>query len=164
MIPGSAFTVQRTGKKNECIVFVNVYYRRKGNYILSIIFTEQDIVSRKVAAVKSHYIEFPKSWVKLFEGKDIVVMPGGNKGILNIYFLSEWEKVIEKLRQDISGKGKSGEIILRSYLAASVQEQLENGRLYLPENMLYRAGIEEKAELMEIRKDGANFFALRKAP
>ena len=90
-------------------------------------------------------------------------MPGGNKGILNIYFLSEWEKVIEKLRQDISGKGKSGEIILRSFLAASVQEQLENGRLYLPENMLYRAGIEEKAELMEIRKDGANFFALRKA-
>ena len=130
---------------------------------MSIIFTEQDIVSRKVAVVKSHYIEFPKSWVKLFEGKDIVVMPGGNKGILNIYFLSEWEKVIEKLRQDISGKGKSGEIILRSFLAASVQEQLENGRLYLPENMLYRAGIEEKAELMEIRKDGANFFALRKA-
>ena len=71
-------------------------------------------------------------------------------------------KVIEKLRQDISGKGKSGESILRGFLAASVQEQLENGRLFLPEYILCRAGIEEKAELMEIQKDGAVFFALRK--
>ena len=129
---------------------------------MSIIFTEEDIVSRKVVAVKSSYIEFPKSWAKLFEGKDIVVMPGGKKGVLNIYSMPEWEKVIEKLRQDISGKGKSGESILRGFLAASVQEQLENGRLLLPEYILCRAGIEEKAELMEIQKDGAVFFALRK--
>ena len=129
---------------------------------MSIIFTEEDIVSRKAVAVKSSYIELPNSWAKQFEGKDIVVMPGGKKGVLNIYSMPEWEKVIEKLRQDISGKGKSGESILRGFLAASVQEQLENGRLYLPENMLYRAGIEEKAELMEIQKDGAVFFALRK--
>ena len=129
---------------------------------MGIIFTEQDIASRKVVAVKSSYIEFPKSWAKLFEGKDIVVMPGGNKGGLNIYSMPEWEKVIEKLRQDISGKGKSGESILRSLLAASVQEQLENERLHLPEYILCRSGIEEKAELMKIQKDGAVFFALRK--
>ena len=48
---------------------------------MSILFTEQDIVSRKKVAVKSSYIEFPKAWAKQFEGKDIVVMPGGNKGV-----------------------------------------------------------------------------------
>ena len=125
-------------------------------------FTEQDIVSREAVTVKSHYIIFPEAWVKLFEGKDIVVMHGGNQGVLNIYAVSDWEKLLEKLRQAVSGKGKSGEIILRSFLAASVQEQLENGRLHLPEYLLGRTEIREKAELMEIQKDGIVFFALRK--
>lgn len=129
---------------------------------MSIVFTEQDIARKKAVTVKSHYIEFPKSWVKLFEGKDLVVMPGGNKGVLNIYSMSEWEKAIEKLKQDISRSEKSGQRIRRYFLGGATPERLENGMLYLPEYLLFRAGIEEKAELMEIQKDGAVFFALRK--
>lgn len=71
---------------------------------MSIKFTEQDIVGRKVVAVKFHYIEFPKSWVNL----------------------------------------------------------LEDRILHLPEDILCRAGIEEKMEFMEIQKVGAVFFAVRK--
>ena len=36
---------------------------------MSIKFTEQDIVSRKAVAAKSHYIEFLKSWVNLLEDR-----------------------------------------------------------------------------------------------
>lgn len=39
---------------------------------------------------------------------------------------------------------------------------LEKGGSYLPEYILSRDGSEEKAELIEIQKDGAVFFALGK--
>ena len=70
----------------------NVGKAAEEKYIVSIKFTEQDIVSRKAVAAKSHYIEFLKSWVN----------------------------------------------------------RLEDRILHFPEDILCRAGIEEKMELMEI--------------
>lgn len=108
-------------------------------------------------------LELPVSGAVDFPVSEEILTAGpGLDGMIWIYLPDQWKEMCSFLRQNEEKNPKEWRAAIRYFLAAAVETEVKDGKLYLPEYLLRKCGIEEKAVLLRYEKDGQPYYAVQK--
>lgn len=123
---------------------------------------EPDSAGEGAEEIALWYLELPVSWSEpLLSVKELTAGPGLD-GMIWIYLLDQWKEMCSFLRQSVEKNPTEGRAAIRYFLAAAAETEVKDGKLYLPEYLLKKCGIEEKAVLLRYEKDGQLYYAVQK--
>lgn len=122
---------------------------------------EPDSAGEGAEEIALWYLELPVSWSEpLLSVKELTAGPGLD-GMIWIYLPDQWKEMCSFLRQSAEKNPTEGRAAIRYFLAAAAETEVKDGKLYLPEYLLRKCGIEEKAVIVRYEKAGRNYYAIR---
>ena len=114
-------------------------------------------------AIYGACIRIPQPYRKYIKDDEIWFVGNGAHQTLNIYSWDEWAALEKRLVRATSKDNRKFCHVVRFFVSGIAESIIHDGRLYIPDHLLERAGIEKVGLLLAVRENDGIRFVLTNA-